>query len=216
MHRKSSVQFFGLPGAGKTALLRNLVTTYPDYYESVPKLTRGKRWIFFTLFISTHPLISIRFFILVFKNPLKLWSYLIHLVSVSCADYIYAHMHASQKMFLIDEGITQRLLSVVPSVLSEHDARKLVGLLDVVPIKIIFVQGGGFERFTKESDRMGSYRNKLGEVYLNDWMSRVTHNTAVIAKILGEKYCLITIDNHEKNNLERITEELHRKISAQG
>ncbi len=216
MHRKSSVQFFGLPGAGKTALLRNLIATYPGYYESVPMFSRSERFIFAGLFILRHPIISLRFKLFILKNPSKLWGYLAHLVSISCAYHMYVRMHASQKMFLIDEGLTQRLLSVVPSVLSEDEARKLIELLQLFHTKIIFVQGGGFERFTKESDRMGSYRNKLGEVYLRDWMSRVTHNTAVIAKILGQENNLITIDNHEKNNLERITEELHRKISAQG
>jgi len=200
---KNSVQFFGLPGSGKTSTLKSLVKNYPDKYILVPSLSRFQRFKLFSLFIFRFPKVSLTFLSFVFKNDKRLWKYVLHLVTNSFAIHLYVLLQKSdKKTFLIDEGIFQRILSVLPKRLTETEAQALVQTLTQISSRVIVISGGNFSRFTLESDRMTSPRNKLGEQYFKDWSEDLRFNFESILKALGDR----KIEKRES------LEELNKKI----
>ncbi|MEZ4114053.1 MAG: hypothetical protein R3B65_01160 [Candidatus Paceibacterota bacterium] len=185
---KNSVQFFGLPGSGKTSTLKSLVKNYPDKYILVPSFSRFQRFKLFTLFILKFPKISFTFLYFVFGNDKRLWKYILHLVTNSFATHVYVLLQKSdEKTFLIDEGVFQRILSVLPKRLTDREAKNLVQTLTKIPSRVIVTHGGNFSRFTLESDRMISPRNKLGEKYFKDWSENLRFNFESILKALGDR-----------------------------
>ncbi len=179
---KNSIQFFGLPGSGKTSMLRELLQTFPEYYVAPPTLLRGKRFSLAFLFTCRFPHIAFRFLLLIVQNPKKLWGYIAHLVSVSFATHMYVRMHRGAKLFLIDEGIAQRLLSVAPKKYTQQEVLRYSALIDVVHSPVVITSGGNFSRFELEPDRMVSHRNALGESYYKEWSETLSYNFALLGK----------------------------------
>lgn len=185
--RRSSFQFFGLPGSGKTYTINTLVNKYPNLYLKVPNLSKSKRYKLFLVFILKFPAISFYFFYLLIRNNFKLWAYLIHLVSKTFSDHMYViYNRGSEKTYFIDEGVFQRILSVAPKSFSKDEALKILRILSVTDSDVVIVEGGDFGRFVSEPDRMISPRNKLGSLYFNKWAENLKSNFNTFSLILKE------------------------------
>lgn len=184
---KNSIQFFGLPGSGKTSMLRSLLAQFPEYYATLPQLRRVQRFFLAFLFAFRYPQTALHFFSLTLQNPKKLWGYIAHLVSVSFATHMYVSMHTSKKLFLIDEGIAQRLLSVAPEKYSAKKAEEYIQLISSIASPIVMTSGGNFSRFEHEPDRMTSYRNILGQDYYKNWSENLSYNFTLLSKEIEKK-----------------------------
>ncbi len=203
---KNSIQFFGLPGSGKTFTLNSLLKMYPESYKSVPNFSKRERFKLCILFVLRFPRVGIRFFLLLLNNNTKLWSYIAHLVSNSFAAHMYVLLQKEDgKTFLIDEGIFQRILSVSPARFKETEAKKIIRLLYSVPSKVIITKGGDFGRFTLEPDRMMSHRNKLGNEYYKKWSENLVYNFQTISNLISKD-----VTTYEG----KTAEELHTKIQS--
>lgn len=179
---RNSVQFFGLPGSGKTSLLNSLAQNYPDKYLRVPKLGRSKRLKLSLQFAVSFPGVFFSFISLIFRNDWRLWGYISHLVSQSFASHVYAIKHRSgEKLFLIDEGVLQRLLTIAPSAFTAQQVERLVKMQNVLSCRPVVVTGGDFGRFVSEPDRMMSYRNRLGIEYFKKWSEDMVKNFKAIS-----------------------------------
>lgn len=182
--RKHSVQFFGLPGSGKTSTLRALLANFPDVYRAIPKFSTGERLRLSLLFVLRFPSIGARFFFLLVQNPPRLWRYIAHLVSQSFAAHMYVSLHADAKqLFLIDEGIAQRLLSVAPGTFSRSRAERLVRMMEGLASPVVVMSGGNFSRFVLEPDRMMSSRHALGEAYYKTWSENLMYNFKLLSEV---------------------------------
>ncbi len=185
--QESSFQFFGLPGSGKTFILREMLKDSPDLFEPVPHIKRFARIKLSIIFIFVFPALSFKIFQLLFRNKIKLWGYLLHLLTVSFSSHMYAILHRKDtKVFLIDEGIFQRILSVSPDLLSEDQLSDLVKLCRRLSSKVLIVEGGDFGRFVSEPDRMISPRNKFGESYFIKWKKDLIGNFDILKKLIME------------------------------
>lgn len=194
--QKNSIQFFGLPGSGKTFYLNKLLVEQPNLYKKVPSFSKIERLRLTIIFVFYFPKISLNFFFLIIQNNLKLWAYIFHLTSVSFAAHMYTILEKTDEaIFLIDEGVLQRLLSVSSKSFSEKQAFKLVNELKKIPSKIIIMQGGDFSRFVSEPDKMISPRNKLGEDYFRKWSDNLKMNFKLI------EHCIIK-SNHDYKIIE--------------
>lgn len=206
MQRRNSIQFFGLPGSGKTSILNALAEKFPEAYERVPKFTRSERFALALRFARRFPVIATRFAMLILRNNPRLWSYVAHLVSQSFASHAYAIINAKEgKVFLIDEGVLQRLLTVAPKKFNEHVAVKFTKLLGDLHSSVVVTRGGDFGRFVFEPDRMTSYRNRLGPAYFKEWSENLVHNFTIVSKSLSEAFFA------EK---EGSVDELHERLQA--
>ena len=104
--QKSSIQFFGLPGSGKTYTLKKCLESDPEKYTTIPHFSKTKRFFLAMRFVISYPQIAFLFLRLIIVNKVALWRYLIHLVSNSFASHMYVHMEKeTSKIVLIDEGV---------------------------------------------------------------------------------------------------------------
>lgn len=183
--QKNSIQFFGLPGSGKTSILNALAEAFPSSYERVPKFTKTERLGLALRFVLRFPMIGIKFLSLITRNDPRLWGYVAHLISQSFACHMYAIKHQrNNKYFLIDEGVFQRLLSVAPRRFTEREARRLTASLAKLSSRVVLTRGGDFGRFVFEPDRMTSYRNRLGPKYFKKWSEDLVGNFSMISKVI--------------------------------
>ncbi len=180
--QKNSIQFFGLPGSGKTTILKELVKRFPNSYVLPPRFKRLKRFALTVLFIFSFPKISFIFIFLIFKNPIKLWGYIFHLLSLSFATHVYVLKQKNKNIFLIDEGIAQRLLSVAPRKFTLNESEKYIKLISKINSPIILTSGGNFSRFEIEPDRMTSKRNILGNKYYKNWSENLAYNFNLLSE----------------------------------
>lgn len=179
---RNSVQFFGLPGSGKTSLLNSLAQNYPEKYLRVPKFGRGERLTLTLQFAVRFPKVFFSFISLIYRNDKRLWGYISHLVSQSFASHMYAIKNQRDgKLFLIDEGALQRLLTVAPSAFTAQQVGRLVKIQNVLSCRPVVVTGGDFGRFVSEPDRMMSYRNRLGIEYFKKWSEDMIKNFKTIS-----------------------------------
>lgn len=192
---KNSLQFFGLPGSGKTTILKGLVKNFPEKYEEIPKFGKLKRFFLFTLFCFRFPVISLNFFALVFQNNKKLFKYVFHLVTISFACHMFVILNKSKKVFLIDEGIAQRFLSVAYKKYSLKQAKRYTKFIKRLSCSVVITEGGNFSRFEIEPDRMTSYRNLLGEDYYKNWSENLSYNFDLISKEIKQKNLYIDLKN---------------------
>lgn len=205
MRRRNSIQFFGLPGSGKTSILNALVEKFPEVYERMPKFTRGERFALTFRFMRRFPVVTAKFAVLILQNNPKLWSYIAHLVSHSFASHMYAMRTKIEKVCLIDEGVFQRLLTVAPKKFDERTAVKFVKLLGELHSNVVVMRGGDFGRFVFEPDRMTSYRNRFGPAYFKEWSENLFHNFTIVSKSLSGAFFT------EK---EGSVDELHERLQA--
>lgn len=185
--QKSSIQFFGLPGSGKTYTLKKCIENDPQKYTTIPYFSKTKRFFLVLQFVAYYPQITFLFLRLIISNKIALWRYLIHLVSISFASHMYVLKEKeTNKIVLIDEGVFQRFLSVARYPISDKYAEKVFLILKVLDTKVVIKNGGDFGRFVNEPDRMISPRNKLGEKYFQEWASSLVHNFNMLSRVIKD------------------------------
>lgn len=198
--RRNSFQFFGLPGSGKTTTFNKLLSLYSEKYRSVPKLSKAKRFFLNTLFVCRFPELSFLFFKLLIQNDKRIRKYIAHLISVSFANQMYISFAQKDKIYLTDEGVLQRLLSVAPKKFEEEEVIIILKKIKNLNTAVILMGGGSFNRFTTEPDRMSSARNKLGPDYLNKWSEELKKNFELISSHLSKNFIVYKGDSVEDIN----------------
>lgn len=196
------IELFGLPGSGKTAIKKVLIRR--DFGKDVVLNGTLERLIFCFVFAILHPLICLFWLSLLFTRDQKgLRKYKLSLLSVTFAKFQKARF-LKQKS-IIDEGFLQRILSMYEHQLTEQEIKKTLKY-SLFPDKVLFIKGGGFDRFLKEEDRINSYRYKKGEAYIENWISILTSNTELIHKQLQNSFptLLNEFDNSQRASLDEV------------
>lgn len=178
------VEFFGIPGGGKTRLLRQLVATLPNASESLvtSRHAIARAVLYFAL---RHPL---SFFVWMSElafHARGLFRYKLGLLLRAMAALAQAERIDDTHLTFVDEGLLQRILTVFDKPLS---SRHIKFLLTMTPLSdvVVVVRGGEFGRFTVESDRQNSPRVNRGEQQLQEWMQNVRTNARVVESVLSE------------------------------
>jgi len=175
------VEFFGAPGAGKSTLLKNLVASVPHTREIKPK-TRGEVLWGSLRFLLRHP---VSFFVWMWTLLLSangLFRYKLGLLLRSMAARAYAEAASRETTVCIDEGLTQRILTLCDAPLTQKHAAFLLKM-SPRPDLVVALKGGDFGRFTTAEDRMGSPRAHH-KLTVEEWMRVVTTNTEVVRQVL--------------------------------
>ncbi len=176
------IEFFGLPGAGKSTLVRTLKEKDTTYVSA-----RGVSLLWVPLFIFQHPIItaywiihallesvSVRKFTLVrFK-----WSLLLH----TFAQVVYAER--SRERVILDEGFLQRALSVFET--KKTHGELLRAIAHTIPADA-YVEVVGEEPLFARYKRPGADRGKSGQEYLAHWEDVVRHNYKTLLQVLAER-----------------------------
>lgn len=175
------IEFFGVPGGGKTQILRQLVIIMPDAVEARP-MTRTAIILWASYFVLRHPLSSFVWMVelLLHSNGMLRYKFVLLIRSMSAR----AMAERSRASFVfVDEGLLQRLLTIFDEPLSP---RHIGFLISMTPLSdaVVVVKGGEFGRFTVAHNRFDSPRVKVGEERLQKWMENVRMNARSVQNAL--------------------------------
>ncbi len=187
------VEFFGPPGAGKTFLLRQLTAT--DGRE-VRVLARSAIMRGVLSYALRHPLSFFVWSVELLIHAQGLLRYKAGLLARSMAARSVAERAAPESVLYIDEGLTQRLLTIFDAPLSHRHVRFLLGVTPL-PEVVIVMHGGAFERFTTAPNRTNSPRVRQGEAAFKSWVASVQHNARGIEAALSPRTHVIACTRGE-------------------
>ncbi len=176
------IEFFGVPGGGKSTLLREMLRHMPDAREI--KLTSRKDVVKGVVrFLLRHPVSFFTWTLELVFNARGLFRYKVVLLMHSMAVRAAAERLPLSQIVFIDEGMTQRILSLFEVPLGKKHISFLLRKTPM-PDMCINVQGGEFGRFTSAPDRLGSPRVRRGQEKLEKWMQVVRTNASQIEALI--------------------------------
>ena len=176
------IEFFGIPGGGKTHLMWQLIIRMPDACEaralSRHEITRGA-----SRFALRHPLCFLVWMAELGVHANGLFRYKLGLLLRGMAARAVAESSQSRIAF-IDEGVLQRILTVFDVPLSERHIKFLLMVTPLSPV-VVCVRGGEFGRFAAAHNRFDSPRVQGGEKKLRTWMQTVKTNARTVESLLS-------------------------------
>lgn len=176
------IEFCGLPGSGKTSLSMALSQEDANFIK-VDFAKKSVRYFFTVKFFLTNFRQSLFWLKLLFKNR-TIWLYKLHLLLVSFARQALAEsLSKADNYILVDEGLIQRLFTVVDNKLNQKEFLRLFANCSL-PDTIVLISGGNFKRFLTENNYFKSPRWLKGEDYLRNWIASFENNFKIFSVIL--------------------------------
>ena len=169
------VECLGLPGSGKTSLLRALRAARDPSFRFVAVRTLPERLAWFALGWMLHPVVAVRFMACLVGQPPALRRYLFHLWTVSLAATAKAEAcqaFCPRRILFLDEGILQRALSVCDAPAFPALEQALAPWLR--SRACLLVEGGGFERFGTAHGASTHPRLQAGAAAFQRWEGAAT------------------------------------------
>jgi len=186
------VEFYGLPGSGKTTLAKNLSQKNPEeflYFHSSPRKEIIKYGF---LFFLSQPQMFLFWLKELFRECLKkhflqLFRYKLHLLLISITQYQKAKKYP-QKIILLDEGLFQRILTIYEKKINEEKIKKCFANIPKIDL-LVFCQNPEkeFFRFKKSPYRGESPRVMLGKKYFKNWEGITRENDKFLREKIKEK-----------------------------
>lgn len=184
------IEFYGLPGSGKTTIARAVVERAHDrsvvYLHTSP---RGEIARYFPVFFARNP--SYTFFWLkeIFKECMRfhfraLFRYKLHLFFISTVQYQKACSKKNDTS-LVDEGLYQRILSFYESEKSHQEIERCMRHIPK-PGAIVVTSNKEteFYRFLRSPHRYESPRLRLGHEYFESWMGVLRKNDVTVRETI--------------------------------
>lgn len=186
------IEFYGLPGSGKTTIARALEKKDPAKFVYLHTSPRKEIIKLVPLFFIHHIGITIfwlkELFFKCFKSHFfPLFRYKLHLLLITFVQYQKAKNYKN-KVVLLDEGFLQRILSIYESRLTKDKIIHYFNHLIKADL-IVFTKNSEseFSRFISSSHKDQSPRTKLGEEYLSQWMEITRSNYQMIKDLIKAK-----------------------------
>lgn len=212
------VEFFGVPGGGKTRLLRLLAASIPGASEA-RAASRGSIARGASHFALRHPLSFLVWMSELCVHANGLFRYKLGLLLRSMAARALSERVGHSQVTFVDEGLLQRLLTIFDTPLSP---RHIAVLLKATPLPdmVVIVRGGEFGRFTTADNRFNSPRVKGGENRLQDWMQSVRTNATAVESVLPNHTDVVICARGEsemdfataRRGIEQYRDEICRKV----
>lgn len=204
-----TVEFFGVPGAGKTRVLRKLAQSIPGATEALETSRSG------IAFGAAH---------FAFRHPLSFFVWMTQLCWYSNGLFRYklglllramaARMRAESQsrrgasVVFVDEGLLQRILTIFDNPIDGRHAAFILKMTPVAEI-VVVMTGGEFGRFTEADNRFNSPRVSRGEEKLHEWMCGVRENATTTTRMLPGRARVIICSREESEScLSLVLQEL--------
>jgi len=177
------IECIGLPGAGKTTLVKKL-TSLDSQIQSMDKMV-SRRYTY--LYIVLHPLITLWFMFLVVREGFVSHTVTLTRFKISLLGDLFGRVaFARQKkesIFLFDEGFLQRLLSVYETPQTQSVIARNVSKISNYIDRVVFV-----DTKRKFSDRYDNLhpRGRLGEEYKRSWEKIINENYKTLKGVLAQ------------------------------
>lgn len=189
------VEFFGASGAGKTYLLRRLVTAKDTEVRLMSRRVVARGVL---LFVVRHPISFCVLSIELVANNQRLKRYKAGLLFRSMAARAYAERSDPQHIAYIDEGLLQRIVTIFDTPLSKRHAAFLLRMTPLPDVAIV-MRGGTFGRFTTADNRTNSPRVQQGEEAFTAWTESVHANVGIIASLLPTRTRVIVCTREQSD-----------------
>lgn len=160
----------GLPGSGKSHFLGALAGSFPGEVERVRLTGRLDRLFWAKCGAIARPALAMRFLQALIQQPVRLWPYLAHLLTISFAEETKGAFLARRfpgKAHVVDEGILQRALSFADS--PAFPRLWPVAVRAMWADAILVFSGGDFGRFEAVADAGESPRVRMGLERYQAW-----------------------------------------------
>ena len=185
---KTIIELYGLPGAGKSTLAKELEEKYQFTRIAVPYRSMSRSGIFLKApktFILWMPVILSVFL----KNKsLAVLKYNFSLLFSSLEKIILAQQSTSEYVVL-DEGLLQRFLSFSDVILSE---KKMLSMIRKMPIGSEIVLVNNKDPETERYEGTSNIRSQQGTAYLAAWKEnqskQLAHLEVVLMTHFSEKH----------------------------
>ncbi len=195
------IELCGLPGSGKTSLMKNLIATAPEIFMEAKLKSKLNRYYFVLSYFFLQPA-KIFFWLKLLLNNSTLWKYKLHLLAVSCARRQAAEVLSKTGagvVALVDEGFLQRLFTIMDRRLTAGEFVSILAKLDL-PDAVILMSGGDFGRFFSKPGGVNSPRYIRGPEYLKQWADNFKDNFASFIKAM-ERFPKVKIINASGSGL---------------
>ena len=209
------VEFYGLPGSGKTTISKALGErdTKFVYLHTSPRREIIK---YFPMFFIHHPLDTIFWLKEILRECIRLhfrslFRYKLHLFFISVVQYQKA-CNNKGAISLIDEGLYQRILSFYETEKSRKEIERCIAHIPNPDVLVIANnKETEFYRFLRSPHRHESPRLRLGQQYFENWMEIVRYNDEIIKSVLkSTQKNVIVCDGAEglRNCIDKIEKEV--------
>ena len=202
------VELFGLPGSGKTTLSKILIGGSSKEIVQVEVKNKISRIFYFALFFLLNPRFVYFSFLYIRRCNRVVRSYVLHLFTLSCSKLMKARISSifSDKVFLIDEGLFQRYLSILEKEETDQNIKRYIKFFPNWIGLVMVLEGGTFDRFTSLVDAHNNPRVIAGSEYLNSWIQSQKKNYMKIKNFIKENNSrsFLEIDNSLRTPFEYI------------
>jgi len=182
-NNSSVVEFFGLPGSGKTYAYNYLQKSLPK------KVVLHTRISFLELFFWTR---------VIFIESIKVRKMsLIRFKLSLLRQMLKKEVIMYDDKYILDEGWLQRILSFYESKISSASLLKIYKHVSRADVVIFFERG--HDHYFSRYNNPDNTRAALGSSYLSGWKKVLTHNHEIIKEFLL-KQNILTKESNQKNN----------------
>ena len=186
------VEFFGIPGGGKSTLARTYAERYPDSTLLVSLDMRKKfpEVLYGTLFALRHPVVFFWLMIFVMRYHMEgLFLYSFHMVVRASAKHQKASLTEGARFVFVDEGLIHVLCTIPASPLGKEGLKKWIERFAQVNL-FLSVEEGDFHRFHNTHANLHP-RVKRGDLELKKWELAVQENTRNVVSYLNNHGFLV-------------------------
>ncbi|MCI0619614.1 hypothetical protein L0Y40_01095 [Candidatus Wolfebacteria bacterium] len=193
------IEFFGVPGAGKTSGARYLSSEL-----GIPFIKGGEDRVWDAVaYIINHPLKASFFFLVATRQTLhsETWPLFRWRTNTILGTLALLHRATSQKSdTIVDEGLLQRVLSVYEEPLTEERSAKIVKFLSPEFVVYISDTKREFQRYNDSAHP----RQRFGDEYMDRWKATVRKNTKLLYQALLKEGIphIVTDDSHSPRFVE--------------
>lgn len=170
------VEFFGVPGSGKTTTLKRLVRESSLKSQEIHIKGRIEVMLYLLLFVCIHPIKAIYWFYLLYQHSHGLFGYKRSLLLRSIALVMKASVcDEEDRVTYIDEGLLQRSLSLFEGYMTPADVVRIYRYAIRPDVVLIFLEGT-FSRYEDRHGQNTSPRMKKGKDYFISWKQQTEEN----------------------------------------